>query len=127
MPAAPDPAISFNYLGQFDRAGQEPNLFRLLPGEWGPAHDPAAPRRHALDITSYVSDGRLRVAWTFAPGMEAHIEALAAAYLQALRDIVAHCGSAEAGGFTPSDFPQAKVNQKDLDKLMGKLKRRPAR
>jgi hypothetical protein len=32
-----------------------------------------------------------------------------------------HCLSPQAGGYTPSDFPKAKLKQKDLDKLVARL------
>ena len=38
------------------------------------------------------------------------IEQLAENYMQALRAIIIHCQSPEAGGHTPSDFPLANLN-----------------
>jgi hypothetical protein len=43
--------------------------------------------------------------------------------LQSLRDIVRHCSEAGAGGFTPSDFPAAELNQEELDQLIQDLSR----
>jgi hypothetical protein len=34
-----------------------------------------------------------------------------------LRALVAHCREAGAGGFTPSDFPLARLSQRQLDRL----------
>jgi non-ribosomal peptide synthase protein (TIGR01720 family) len=51
------------------------------------------------------------------------VEVLAGDTLRALEWIIDHCQSPEAGGYTPSDFPAAKIEQRDLDKLMSKLKK----
>ena len=48
----------------------------------------------------------------------ATIESLAQGYKEALQELLVHCLSAEAGGFTPSDFPLAKLEQQELDGLM---------
>jgi hypothetical protein len=47
-----------------------------------------------------------------------NIEGLAQGYLEALQELIAHCQLAEAGGFTPSDFPLAKLEQQELDGLI---------
>ena len=52
---------------------------------------------------------------------------LAEDYVEALSGIIAHCQSPDAGGYTPSDFPGAKLVQKDLDKFLSKLKNEDAR
>jgi len=38
-----------------------------------------------------------------------------------VRSLIAHCQSPEAGGYTPSDFPAAKLGQKDIDKFIAKI------
>jgi non-ribosomal peptide synthase protein (TIGR01720 family) len=66
----------------------------------------------------------LRLAWTFAPGIHRRetIESVAAQFVESLRSLIAHCLGSEAGGFTPSDFPSARVSQRDLDKLLSRLR-----
>jgi hypothetical protein len=44
-----------------------------------------------------------------------------------LREIIAHCGLAETGGFTVSDFPLAKLNEEKLAQLGSLLNRRAAK
>src|SRR5438876_1915372 len=39
--------------------------------------------------------------------------------IQALQEIVAHCARPGAGGRTPSDFPLARLDQAELDRLVG--------
>ena len=43
------------------------------------------------------------------------IERVAQGHLAALRELMAHCLDPHAGGFTPSDFPEAGLSQDDLD------------
>ena len=45
------------------------------------------------------------------------IERVAEDFISALRKIIAHCQSPEAGGYTPSDFPDADLSQSELDDL----------
>ncbi|SHF43864.1 non-ribosomal peptide synthase domain TIGR01720/amino acid adenylation domain-containing protein, partial [Seinonella peptonophila] len=41
-------------------------------------------------------------------------------YMEQLQQLITHCCSAEAGGYTPSDFPLAKIDQEVLDQLTEK-------
>ncbi|MGZ4033185.1 MAG: hypothetical protein ACXVP2_13600, partial [Tumebacillaceae bacterium] len=52
---------------------------------------------------------------------KATVERVVKGFLEALRAIIQHCKDPNAGGYTPSDFGKAKMNQKDLNKLLGKL------
>ena len=45
------------------------------------------------------------------------VQNLADAYVRFLEGIVDHCASTEAGGYTPSDFPLADLNEDKLSKL----------
>jgi hypothetical protein len=35
-----------------------------------------------------------------------------------LNSLIAYCLSPEAGGYTPSDFPDLQISQQDLDDLL---------
>ncbi|MFP5287041.1 MAG: amino acid adenylation domain-containing protein, partial [Thermoanaerobaculia bacterium] len=48
----------------------------------------------------------------------ATLERLAEWFREALEEVVEHCLSAEAGGFTPSDFPLARLDQETIDRLL---------
>jgi amino acid adenylation domain-containing protein/non-ribosomal peptide synthase protein (TIGR01720 family) len=124
--ALPRPQVSFNYLGQLDsRAGtSERGLFADSAADAGPQRAPAAPRAHRISVDAAVTGGRLRVTWSFGSRAyeRATIERLAEAYLAALREIVEHCRHPHAGGFTPSDFDLAGLDQEELDALLGGLR-----
>ncbi|MFG6107743.1 amino acid adenylation domain-containing protein [Leptothoe sp. EHU-05/26/07-4] len=123
-PIAP---ISFNYLGQFDQLQPTDSdlVLGLAPESVGPLRDPQAHRQHLLDITGQVLDGQLQIIWTYSDQVHktATIEALADQYLQTLQQLIEHCLSADAGGFTPSDFPLVNLDQTQLDRLL--LSRQP--
>ena len=50
------------------------------------------------------------------------IERVAGDFIEALKSLITHCQSQEAGGYTPSDFPMANLKQEHLDKILKKLK-----
>ncbi len=114
-----EPQVSFNYLGQLDQLLPEHSLWRVLPSV-GPNRSPRDRRRHLLALDGKVIGGRLRFAWIYSENLHrrATIERLAEDFGQALRALIVHCRSAEASGYTPSDFPKARLSQRDLDKLV---------
>ncbi|HEX2188308.1 MAG TPA: hypothetical protein VHG51_05385, partial [Longimicrobiaceae bacterium] len=122
---APRPQLAFNYLGRFDAAQGDDALFRITRDPAGPARAAANPRTHLLEVNAAVAGDELVVGWTY--GAELHreetVRALAERHLEAVRALVEHCRTADAGGYSPSDFPSVRLSQKSLDRLMGKLAR----
>src|SRR5262249_2006036 len=49
------------------------------------------------------------------------IAALAEEYLECLRELIRHCTSGLASGFTPSDFAEADLGQQELDTLLAEV------
>jgi non-ribosomal peptide synthase protein (TIGR01720 family) len=85
-------------------------------------------RAHALELAGELADGRLRLTFTYSDTLHgrATVQSLADRVLASLRALIAHGRSGQVGGFTPSDFPEARVSQKELDSLMAQIgKRRP--
>ncbi|MEW5928283.1 MAG: amino acid adenylation domain-containing protein [Gemmatimonadota bacterium] len=119
LAALPRAEVSLNYLGRFDASFADDALFRRARGDVGPVHAPDGARSHLLDVNALVTGGRLEVGWTYAEGVHSRgtVERIAAAYLDALRAIVAHCAAPGAGGWTPSDFPLAGLDQAGVDRL----------
>ena len=117
--------IMFNYLGQTDQLFQESSLFALAQEPDGPGRSLRGSRSHLLDINGIVAGERLCLNWTYSEAIhqQATIENLAQSFMEALRSLITHCQSAEAGGYTPSDFQKAKATQKDLDQLLAQINR----
>lgn len=116
----PAPQVSFNYLGQFDQVLSGDSPFTAAPEGRGALRSPLGRRRHLLDVTANVTGGRLRVLITYSAARHRResIERLAHHYLQALEQLIAHCLSPEAGGYTPSDFALARIDQDELEQAV---------
>ena len=119
LAALPASELLFNYLGQFDQIVAGSRLFRFAHESAGPWRGADARRSHLLEVLCWVRNGELEVRWIHHPRIHRAetIEALAQAYIQALRTLVSHCLGADSGGRTPSDFPLAHVTQHALDEL----------
>ncbi|HKV07314.1 MAG TPA: amino acid adenylation domain-containing protein [Thermoanaerobaculia bacterium] len=76
-----------------------------------------------LAITAVVAGGRLRVDWTWDERVwqTAAVRSLAEQSGEALLSFLRHAESPEAGGFTPSDFLEAGLDQRELDDLLAEL------
>ncbi|HEY0602843.1 MAG TPA: amino acid adenylation domain-containing protein, partial [Herpetosiphonaceae bacterium] len=120
LPAA---EINFNYHGQVDQTAPSGGLFDLAREPRGSSQSLRGMRRHLLEINGMVAEGQLRLTWTYSTALHrrATIERLSQGYQAALRALIAHCQSSDAGGYTPSDFPDMKFGQKALDDIIAKL------
>jgi non-ribosomal peptide synthase protein (TIGR01720 family) len=58
----------------------------------------------------------------------AEMELVAGRYKHELEQLIAHCVSEEAGGFTPSDFPLVETGEVELEKAFAavEFEERPA-
>jgi amino acid adenylation domain-containing protein/non-ribosomal peptide synthase protein (TIGR01720 family) len=117
---APQPQVSFNYLGQLDQTLPETSPLALAAESAGAMRSDEARRSYLLEIVGSIVGGQLRLSLTYSRHVhrQQRIEALAGLYVAALRSLIAHCQSAEAGGYTPSDFPLIKLEQEKLDQLL---------
>ncbi|MEH2048358.1 amino acid adenylation domain-containing protein [Nostoc sp.] len=120
LQAFPQAEISFNYLGQFDQVLNTSSLVQLASESAGVQHSLDNNRTNLLDINSIITDKQLQIDWTYSTNVHQHttIESLAQEFVTTLRSLIAHCLSADAGGYTPSDFPLAKLNQIELDQVL---------
>ncbi|MFF8597266.1 amino acid adenylation domain-containing protein, partial [Streptomyces sp. NPDC015220] len=121
LATAPQPGISFNYLGQWDGATGDSGLVRARLAALGADQAPGQPRPHLIDIVAAVGDGELRIDWIHAPAVHrtTTVRRLADAFLAALREVVEHCLLPGNGGATPSDFPLAGLDQAAVDRIAG--------
>ncbi|MEV5717607.1 non-ribosomal peptide synthase/polyketide synthase [Amycolatopsis mediterranei] len=105
------PEISFNYLGRLDGAA----------GSLDSSVGEGAGRAHLLDVVGRVDRETLELTWYYSRGTHtaATVERLAAELVAALGEAVAHCAEPGAGGRTPSDFPLAKLTQRQVDRIAG--------
>ncbi|OAE15932.1 hypothetical protein A2T76_14750 [Pseudomonas brenneri] len=117
----PQPRITFNYLGQFDASfdAAQGALFAPCGESAGAEQHPDAPLANWLSINSQVYGGELSVSWLYSSQMfdEQTIERLADDYILELTALIEHCCQPDNQGTTPSDFPLAGLNQRQLDAL----------
>ncbi|HVG17422.1 MAG TPA: amino acid adenylation domain-containing protein, partial [Blastocatellia bacterium] len=101
----PQPELSFNYLGQFDRLLAESSPFAAASESVGLSQNPDGNRRHLLRVHGSVSEGRLRMEWAYSRNLhqDSTIEHVAQAFIHSLRAIISHCKSAPARRLTLSD------------------------
>jgi amino acid adenylation domain-containing protein/non-ribosomal peptide synthase protein (TIGR01720 family) len=119
----PTPEISFNYLGQFDQVQLETG-WKFATESIGSDQSLKQIQNHLLDINSLVVDGELQINWTYSSHAynSDTVEKLAQSYTQAIRSIIEHCQLEDVFGYTPSDFPNAQLNQLELDELLAPVK-----
>ena len=73
-------------------------------------------------MNGIVLDGRLHMMWSYSEHVHRRptIETLANEFIRTLRELIAHCRSPDAGGYTPSDFPLANLSQDELDTIVAR-------
>ncbi|MCB0168541.1 MAG: non-ribosomal peptide synthetase, partial [Anaerolineae bacterium] len=121
----PSPPMSFNYLGQFDNVLENADDKSFIIGasvtDYGSLYSPAQTRPYLLEVDGLIVKGQLRFEWTYSRNVHQQqtIQTLADTFIEALRILIAHCTSPEAGGYTPSDFSLANLDNQKLSTLAG--------
>ena len=120
-PVPPAPAdLLFTYTGT--ELQPVTGAFALAAGTVGGDRSPAAPRPYGLEVRTSVAGGELTVRWAYSEQRHhrATIDRLAARYVEHLRTLTAPADG-EQDGSRSADFPFARVDQADLDTLLGRL------
>ncbi|PZS13454.1 MAG: hypothetical protein DLM60_20680, partial [Pseudonocardiales bacterium] len=88
------PQICLNYHGQWDVAPDSDGLYRSWHDTLAPNHARENVRTYLLDVTGVVTNGELELGWTYSENVhdEAIVAGLASDMVEALREIVVHCG-----------------------------------
>jgi len=117
----PRPQISFNYLGQFDQLLNESSLFVAAQENPGPVQDGNNRRTYFIDLNGLIVNGQLRIDWTYSENVHRRetVVNLADLFAACLRALIGYCQTSGIGGYTPSDFPLANIDQQTLDRVIG--------
>jgi non-ribosomal peptide synthase protein (TIGR01720 family) len=119
----PQAQIIFNYLGQVDQMVRSWELF--APSRESGGHGVAAQNRrpYLLDVSGMVLEGKLRMNWAYSEKFHRQqtMAELAHHFLHCLRQLIAHCRSDQAGGYTPSDFVADNMTQEELMQIASLL------
>ncbi|MCC5666140.1 SDR family NAD(P)-dependent oxidoreductase [Nostoc sp. CHAB 5784] len=119
----PQAEVFFIYFGQFGKSFPQFSLFKPTEEFTGSTLSPKANRTHLLRVNASIVEGKLEVSWMYSSNVHRRetIEKLSHSFVEALRSLIAHCQSPEAGEYTPSDFLQANINQENLSKLLTQI------
>jgi amino acid adenylation domain-containing protein/non-ribosomal peptide synthase protein (TIGR01720 family) len=122
MRELPRAQVSFNYLGDLDRSFETARYFCRPEILTSGLRSPRAARSHLLEIDSAIRGHRLQLAFRFSTGVfkAETIERLADSVVSRLEGLIEQ-GLTEkpAASYSTSDFPLAKLNQAQLDRLAG--------
>jgi amino acid adenylation domain-containing protein/non-ribosomal peptide synthase protein (TIGR01720 family) len=114
--------LSFNYLGQFNEQTKA-GLFRIVAGANASSFAPENQRPHILDVNSSIHNQQLHLDLHYS--RELHHQQTIAQFgdelMRRLRDLIKHCQSPQAQGYTPSDFDKISLDQGELDDLIAEL------
>ncbi len=121
--ALPRAEVRFNYLGQVDRVLLDSSMFTVAAQPTGLAQSPKADRTYLLNVIGIVTGGELRLDWTYSENIhrEETVMTLARSYIDELRELIAQSRTGDKGSYSPSDFPNAKLNQEELNKVLARL------
>src|SRR5256714_5785861 len=114
------PAVSFNYLGQFDQVLGREALFALAPEDTGWQHAPENQRTHQLDVVALIVGEQLQLSLQYS-GQQYRPESmqqLAQAYVARLQQLIAQAPQADHCPYIPEDFPLLQLSQEGLDRLL---------
>jgi amino acid adenylation domain-containing protein/non-ribosomal peptide synthase protein (TIGR01720 family) len=119
MRQIPGAQLNFNYLGQFDQVADSDAVISGAAESCGPAQSLKNPLPTLITVNSTVHGRRLEMVWTYSEVVHRRetLEWLAERYMDELREIIAHCRTPEAGGFTPSDFPLAGLSEEQFGRI----------
>jgi amino acid adenylation domain-containing protein/non-ribosomal peptide synthase protein (TIGR01720 family) len=124
LQSRPQAEVRFNYLGQVDRMLFDSSMFSIASDLSGPAQSKKAERAYLINIIGVVSNGELRLEWTFSESIH-HKESVmqvADRFILELRDLIAQSRTSEKINYSPSDFPSAHLSQEELNKVLAKLR-----
>ena len=121
MAGIPRPEIVFNHLGNDHSPPSQPDHLPSVEALSGHARSPGAPRASVFEVNAWISRGRLEIALNYSRHLHHRetAEALLARMTAALSALGETGASQKAIRPTPTDFPDAGLDQGDLDRLFG--------
>jgi amino acid adenylation domain-containing protein/non-ribosomal peptide synthase protein (TIGR01720 family) len=118
-----NPEITFNYLGQFDHVDENAGRFIPVIGAAGAERSLKSERQNLWDISGSINNGQLiiKIAYSKNFHKQATVEKFAGDYLDEIKLLIKYCQSAEAGGYTPSDFEDVELEEDEIDGILEEL------
>ena len=121
-----DIGITFNYLGQFDNLVDNDSIFEPAIEKRGPDRAPENLRDSIIDITGSISSGILTIAFGYSSNLftDKNIKEWCGYYINYLNEIINECTNQKEVTYTSSDFNLSKLDDKKLNKVLSKLKKK---
>lgn len=121
LKALPPPDIFFRYREEPDLTARTTLQLQTKQAAGTSNGSPSLPSDGALSMEVTTVDGQLRMMWSYNEQRHdrAAIEELARYLFEAVQALSTHCSTPGAGGYTPSDFPLARLDQQEIDRLFG--------
>lgn len=115
------PPVIFNFLGN-----QKPFESSVLgQGKFisKGVRSAGSERYHLLEINAFIEEQQLNLLFSYSEQFHKpeSIQSLIEFFEKALRQVIEHCQIRETSEYTPSDFPEADLNQDDLDNLLNQI------
>lgn len=115
------PQIFFNYLGQqtglaLDQLGSGHFVTESM-------RHPESERYRRWEFNAELGPTGLMIHWTYCPEVDSgtNISHLLQRFTTILQELIDFCLQRKSTAYTPSDFPDADLNQDELDNLLGQL------
>jgi len=108
-----------NYLGQMDGSMGAGAMLKVAREGSGRAVSGGMQRSSKVELNAVVLGGQLHMIWGYSKQQyrEETMEELAEAYERSLLEVIEHCVSPQAGGFTPADFADFNWKVSRLDEI----------
>jgi non-ribosomal peptide synthase protein (TIGR01720 family) len=123
LASLPQSEMVFHYRGRALVSDAHDELVVPAADVSSSALDPASPRTHLLAFEGYLAEQRLHIAVTYSEQLyrQETIEKLLGWYRGALRTLIAHCQQQNKIYVSPQDFPEANLDQSELDSMLTSL------
>jgi amino acid adenylation domain-containing protein/non-ribosomal peptide synthase protein (TIGR01720 family) len=114
--ARPMPDVIFNYLGA--ATDEDLSRFSVVDGPPVRARSERCERYASLEINTIIRHGALETVFRFTSDIDAKVmDHVVTSFDRNLRSVIQHCIGLGDVRHTPSDFPEADLDQDELDRL----------
>ena len=119
----PAAEVMFNYLGHERVSARGSMRFRTIPGTFGQGRTPEARRASVFEINARIAEDQLEIACGYSRNL--HHRPTVEGLMREVVRLLAATARAEsltgAAALTPADFPDAGLDQSDLDRLLDRM------
>jgi amino acid adenylation domain-containing protein/non-ribosomal peptide synthase protein (TIGR01720 family) len=112
--------MSYNYLGQVDGVLRETRIVKGAEESAGPVEGGEEKRRYQLEVNAMVVGGRMGMEWRYSEKVNRRekIEEIAGRCKEAVKELIRGSRREEEGKYRAEEFPEAKLTQEKLDKII---------